>query len=421
MNITIILCSITISLVFTSCSEQIKSEKRGYPVALTTTTAVNQYKVVDTGQEKFFNNYTTIVQPSEGEPFYGQDAQYTINPPSYTDNGDGTITDNVTGLIWQKAYELMTYDQAVEKVKTFNLANQTDWRIPTIKEAYSLILFSGVDVSSKDMTALPEGAVPFIDTDYFYFEYGSNGERVIDVQILSSTLYRGKTMGNQETVFGVNIADGRIKGYPLLDPRTRSGKKFTVRFVRGNTAYSKNNFKDNQNGTISDLATGLMWEQADSKQPMSWEAALAWAQQKNSKNYLGYNDWRLPNAKELQSLVDYSRSPQETNSAAINPLFEVTKIKDEGGKTNYPFYWSSTTHENAEHGGGSAVYVCFGEALGFFKPPMSLGSAKLQDVHGAGAQRSDPKTGSADDFPQGFGPQGDVIRINNFVRLVRNN
>jgi Raf kinase inhibitor-like YbhB/YbcL family protein len=41
------------------------------------------------------------------------------------------------------------------------------------------------------------------------------------------------------------------------------------------------------------------------------------------------------------------------------------------------------------------------------------------DVHGAGAQRSDPKAGDPAMFPHGRGPQGDVIRINNFVRLVR--
>lgn len=43
------------------------------------------------------------------------------------------------------------------------------------------------------------------------------------------------------------------------------------------------------------------------------------------------------------------------------------------------------------------------------------------DVHGAGAQRSDPKIGKASDYPEGDGPQGDVIRIDNYVRLVRNN
>ena len=44
---------------------------------------------------------------------------------------------------------------------------------------------------------------------------------------------------------------------------------------------------------------------------------------------------------------------------------------------------------------------------------------KWVDVHSAGAQPSDPKTGKASDYPQGHGPQGDAIRINNFARLVR--
>lgn len=46
-------------------------------------------------------------------------------------------------------------------------------------------------------------------------------------------------------------------------------------------------------------------------------------------------------------------------------------------------------------------------------------TGELMDVHGAGAQRSDPKTGSADRFPYGRGPQGDMIRIENQVRCVR--
>jgi hypothetical protein len=260
--------------------------------------------------------------------------------------------------------------------------------------------------------------VPFLDTDFFDFQYGSNGERVIDVQLLSSTKYQGTTMGGQETIFGVNVADGRIKGYPVSDPRSRSGKEFTVRFVRGNPEYGKNSFKDNRDGTISDLATGLMWQQSDSKQPMSWEDSLAWAQKKNQERFLGYDDWRLPNAKELQSILDYACSPQKTNSAAINPLFEVSQITDEGGNKNYPFYWTSTTHKNIR-GGGHAVYVCFGEALGFFTPPYSSGRPELMDVHGAGAQRSDPKTGDPGDYPTGHGPQGDVIRIYHYARLVR--
>lgn len=50
---------------------------------------------------------------------------------------------------------------------------------------------------------------------------------------------------------------------------------------------------------------------------------------------------------------------------------------------------------------------------------QNTGDLKLMDVHGAGAQRSDPKAGNPAEYPYGPGPQGAVIRINNFVRLVR--
>ena len=51
--------------------------------------------------------------------------------------------------------------------------------------------------------------------------------------------------------------------------------------------------------------------------------------------------------------------------------------------------------------------------------PPGRGEFHLLDVHGAGAQRSDPKAGDPAAFPHGRGPQGDVIRIYNYVRCVR--
>jgi hypothetical protein len=51
--------------------------------------------------------------------------------------------------------------------------------------------------------------------------------------------------------------------------------------------------------------------------------------------------------------------------------------------------------------------------------PPGSGNYTLMDVHGAGAQRSDPKTGNPANYPYGNGPQGDVVRIYNFARLVR--
>ena len=66
-----------------------------------------------------------------------------------------------------------------------------------------------------------------------------------------------------------------------------------------------------------------------------------------------------------------------------------------------------------------AAYLCFGRALGYMETPPGSGMYTLFDVHGAGAQRSDPKSGNPADYPHGRGPQGDVIRINNYIRLVR--
>jgi hypothetical protein len=193
---------------------------------------------------------------------------------------------------------------------------------------------------------------------------------------------------------------------------------------------------------------------------MNWQEALAWVQARNAEKYLGHNDWRLPHAKELQSIVDYTRSPDTTGSSAINPLFSCTPITNEIGKADYPYYWTCTTHASIV-AGGNAVYVAFGRAAGwptgmpgqgggpgrggpppggpgsvgpggrrpggpgaggppdFDRPSSGSASYHYTDVHGAGAQRSDPKTGNAADFPHGRGPQGDVIRIDNYVRLVR--
>ena len=145
--------------------------------------------------------------------------------------------------------------------------------------------------------------------------------------------------------------------------------RFPVRLVRG-AAYGQNDFADNGDGTVSDRASGLMWTKGDSAAGMNWQEALAWVQSRNDANHLGHSDWRLPNAKELQSIVNYTRSPDTTASAAISPLFTSTGITNEAGKADYPFYWTSTTHESQGGGpggvtGGSAVYIAFGRAMGY--------------------------------------------------------
>jgi hypothetical protein len=380
---------------------------------------VGSYPIVDTGQNTFWNsNGEEIAAPFEGEAFYGQDAQFTGNAPSYRDNGDGTVSDLVTGLMWTQSPDLngdgtineadkLTLAQAVASTSNVTVGGYSNWRLPTIKELYSLINFSGVDPRVDDTD--PSRQTPFIDTRYFEFGYGD-----IDAQFVTSTLYVGKTFLILQTMFGVNFADGRIKGYP---PAVAYGQwteaNFYVLYVRGNPAYGVNSFKNNGDGTVTDEATLLMWSQDDSGAGMNWEQALDWVQEKNAENYLGHNDWRLPNAKELQSIVDYTRAPEVTNSPAIDPVFKSTQIKNEAGQDDYACYWSSTTHiDSGRNAGEQAVYISFGRTMGKM-------FGVWMDVHGAGAQRSDPKAGDPLDYPDGFGPQGDAIRINNYVRLVR--
>jgi len=224
-------------------------------------------------------------------------------------------------------------------------------------------------------------------------------------------------MGGDHTVFGLNFADGRIKGYGTVDHMSGGDKTAFVLYVRGNTNYGVNNFVDNGDNTVTDLDTGLMWLQNDSGTGYNWEGALDLCE---SLNFAGYDDWRLPNAKELQSIVDYTRSAFTHGTPAIDPVFNSTAITDEGGDTNYPFYWTGTTHASSTaDSGGWAAYLSFGEALGWMEQPPGSGNYVLMDVHGAGAQQSDPKSGDPDDYPNGHGPQGDVVRIYNYVRCVR--
>ncbi len=397
-------------------------------VALLTTASVlaaAPYPVPDTRQTLCYGATTEIACPAKGEVFFGQDAQTDTVQPSYTDNNDGTVSDNVTGLMWSKSPDMngdgdirandkLTYEEALAKADTFVLAGYDDWRLPTIKEMYSLMDFRGIDPSGYEDDDL-SGLVPFIDREYFDFAYGETAarERIIDSQMASSNLYvYGTNATKDPTLFGVNFADGRIKGYGLtLHGRD---KTFFVMYVRGDKGYGENVFVDNSDGTVTDTNSGLMWSKQDSGRAMNWQDALASAQEANTSSYLDHDDWRVPNIKELQGLLDYSRSPGTTNSPALDPVFSTSEITNEAGQVDYPFVWSSTTHANWTDSAGSAgAYVSFGRAMGYFDNVWA-------DVHGAGAQRSDPKTGNPDDYPEGHGPQGDAQRIDNYVRLVRN-
>jgi len=381
------------------------------------TTSDITYRLTDTGQSTSYDGDGNEINPQVGDDFYGQDAQYQGVEASFTDNGDGTVTDNVTGLIWQQVpvSEAMSWQEAVEYCENLEFAGYDNWRVPTAKELFGI----------SDFTT----GWPFLDTDYFEFpetstmmmnegqeggpqgggpqdggpqsgkpqeerpqdrspqdggtedpdsqnempppptsdEEGSVGKQ--QGQFWSSNFYYvGTTHGGANTAFGVNHATGHIKGYPS-DAGGQMGKY--VRAVIGEVT-AENQFVDNGDGTISDLATGLMWMVDDNGEGVEWVEALSYS---DNLEFAGYDDWRLPDVKELQSIIDYSG----VYPAIDNVYFNCTELDE---NENY-YYWTSTSayFSTANPTNYYAWYVAFGYAVG----------NDGEDSHGAGAVRFSAK------------------------------
>jgi len=411
-----------IALIFAqSCKE------KNTQTSVTNTKA--NYTQVATGQINAYDedgNVVSSLKPSDS--LYGQDAHYLKGKKmAFQKNDNGTVTDLNTGLMWQEVptSEGFDWQGAKDYVENLELGGYDDWRLPTAKELFSISDFS-------------EGW-PYLDTTYFSLVNNEHVDK--SEQYWTANKYLGHTEEGQYTAaFGVNHATGHIKAYPGEAPKDRKDRKGPppnnqqprgqeddnrnenrpppgngerpmsnpmlkhVRAVRG-SIYGENDFKDNGDGTITDNATGLMWAKNDSEQGLDWKNALYYAE---NSELAGYSDWRLPNVKELQGIVDYNFAPEAKDAskdrAAIHPLFKISEITNENGDKDYPYFWTSTS---ARFQKGKpyfyAWYVAFGRAV----------SKTGLDSHGAGAVRFDTKHKNG---PAGEGGE----RYYNYVRLVRN-
>lgn len=345
-------------------------------------------RVVDTGQVYCFDTAGAVIAcPQRGRPLFGQDAQYLGTLAAYRDNGDGTVTDLNTGLVWQKAHnaQRVGYYEAKRDCESLTLGGRRDWRLPTIKELFSIADFSGSQGTGRF----------YLDSRYFDLAYPSATDDLgrepshypqMMGQTWSSTIYTGNHMGRGvEAAFFFNFFDGHIKNAP-----TRGPFHLFHRCVSGPTYLARNDFHDNGDGTVTDRATGLVWQRSDDGRTRDWPAALAYCA---NLDLGGRRDWRLPNVKELQSIVDYRRSDPALDTRFLHQT-------DPGA-----WFWSSTSHGDNTR---MAAYVCFGKCV----------SVDGVDTHGAGGQRADPKTGDPADYAS-LGGQHDQVRIDNYVRCVR--
>jgi len=236
---------------------------------------------------------------------HGEDSDYTINPPAFQDNGDGTVTDRVTGLAWQKADgSEMTWSKAREYAEGLVLGGHGDWRLPSAQELFSLL-----DHGRHE---------PALDTDVF------DGPS-------AQYWWTSELRADDRRRIWVANSGGGIGPHPASETLSAGGdKRFHVRCVRG--LWSRKpaaDLIDNGDGTTTDRRTGLVWQQTG-RSACTWEDALNYAE---GLTLADRDDWRLPNIKELFSLVDVSRS---------RPAFDSDKLAG----TLTSAYWSSTSEAN---------------------------------------------------------------------------
>ncbi len=233
------------------------------------------------------------------------------------DLDNGIVRDEATGLEWQKytAPGVYTWGAAATYCENLTLGGHSDWRLPTIKELSFLV------DSSRNYPAINTIYFPDTKLDQFYWS--------------SSRL--AEAPGN---CWGVFFTDGKV---------VYQGAIYAyVRAVRGEPF--NNAFIDNNDGTVTDTSTGLIWQKATAPGTYSWEQALDYCE---NLTLADKSDWRLPNRNELQSLVNYDRY----NPAIDTTFFPDTRSCD---MHDYCFYWTSTTYSMMQY----AWTVDFGYGFG---------------------------------------------------------
>lgn len=334
-------------------------------------------KLPQTGQTSCYDVAGTVI-PCIGT---GQDgdirAGIALPSPRFTDNGDQTVTDTLTGLVWAKDGNVLanrdpgfdtdniagdgsvSWQNALNYIKKLNQETYlgfSDWRLPNGYELESL-----VDAGNY-YPALPVGN-PFANVQgHTYWSSTSMAFRLSSawtVTVGGAGYFFGFTKtGYQFYVWPVrggisSIAKtGQEKCYDENGIETSCAGTGQDGEFQSGVAWANPRFTDN-NGTVTDNNTGLLWA-ADanllaSLSPsfdadgtagdglVTWQHALDYVKKLNADSYLGFSDWRLPNINELASIIDQSKT---TPSLPAGYTFLRVQQVNSGG------YWSSTSNIN---------------------------------------------------------------------------
>ena len=280
-----------LSFVFGFSCKKAESSDSG----ITVTNPVFTGYLPDTGQTISYTNTK------------GEDSDFDFHAPSYKDNSDGTVTDNNTGLMWQKTDGgEMTFENAAPYCKSLTTGGHNDWRLPNSHELFSINVFDNVN--------------PALNTVYF-------------TKTVAEYWWTSDPRADLSTNIWVTNAGGGIGAHPKAETISAGGtKKFHVRAVRTAMALTLPaiHFKDNGDGTITDNYTGLIWQKIQNANILTWEDALMYA---SNLTLAGKSDWRVPNIREIQSLND-----EKLVLPSFNKIF-FPNIQSGN-------YWSSTSQVN---------------------------------------------------------------------------
>ena len=262
---------------------------------------------VCTGQTKCYDMEKEIPCPKEGEPFYGQDAQYAemgkCLPRSYTikqyDDGE-TVIDNNTGLEWERRSSSSVKGNNSNKMEEYcnkrkELGGYWDWRIPHPAKELFLIVDSGKFEPAVDTDYFPETPLKFSYSGQFFEPAGLHYEETY--------------------LEGVDFKDGSYSQIQFTGSIPEDYNN--VRCVRGETKiFGCNNYLISGDGykIYNDIRNGLVL-QTEGGSGKNWQEALEYCE---NLTYAGISDWRLPNKNEILSpeLDDYFWT---STTSASNP------------------------------------------------------------------------------------------------------